>query len=56
MDSSIPLPEVNQRLGEGQPGIERGRFLTRPVSLAAIVQQRDAVIKMLDELQFDKPR
>jgi iron(III) transport system substrate-binding protein len=56
VNGNVPMPEVNQKLGEGQPGIDRGAFKSRPVPLADIARQREAVIRMLDEIQFDKPR
>ncbi|MCC6524893.1 MAG: extracellular solute-binding protein, partial [Polyangiaceae bacterium] len=51
-----PLNEVNQELGAGQPGIERGVFEVRSVPLADIVRNREAVLRMLDALAFDQPR
>ena len=54
--TGVPLPEINQKLGEGQPEVERGVFRVRVVPLAEIVNHREAVVRMLDELRFDQPR
>jgi iron(III) transport system substrate-binding protein len=54
--AGVPLPEINQKLGEGQPWVAHGVFKIRPIALADVVAQREAVIRMLDEIQFDKPR
>lgn len=51
-----PLPEINQHLGEGQPGVEHGVFKIHRVPLVEIVRSRESVIRMLDEIQFDRPR
>jgi iron(III) transport system substrate-binding protein len=51
-----PLPEINQHLGEGQPGVEHGVFKVRDVPLVEIANQREAVVRMLDAIQFDQPR
>lgn len=56
VNSKNSLPEITQKLGEGQFGVELGRFRVRSVALADIIRQREAVIRMLDEIQFDKPR
>jgi iron(III) transport system substrate-binding protein len=50
-----PLSEINQALGEGQPEVQRGAFKVRPVPLAEIAKNREAVIRMLDEIRFDQP-
>lgn len=50
------LPDVNQRLGEGQPEVARGVFLVREVPLAEIAKNREPVVRMLDAIQFDQPR
>jgi iron(III) transport system substrate-binding protein len=54
--TSRPLPELTRRLGAGQVGIKDGVFKIHVVPLADAVKQRDAVIRMLDEIQFDRPR
>jgi iron(III) transport system substrate-binding protein len=51
-----PLPEINQKLGEGQPGVEHGVFKVHDVPLAQIAANRDAVVRMLDAIQFDQPQ
>ena len=51
-----PLPEINQHLGEGEPGVDHGVFKVRTVPLADIVRNREAVIRMLDAIHFDQPR
>jgi len=51
-----PLPELTRRLGEGQPGIKNGAFKIRSVPVDAIARRREAVIRLLDEVGFDKPR
>lgn len=50
------LPEINQRLGEGQPGVVRGVFRVHEVPLAETVKHRETVVRMLDAIQFDQPR
>ena len=52
----LSLPEVNRHLGDGQPGIRDGAFKTCSVPLEAVARERDAVIRMLDEIRFDQPR
>ena len=51
-----PLPEINQRLGEGQAGVDHGVFKVHSVPLAEIAHNREAVVRMLDAIQFDQPR
>jgi iron(III) transport system substrate-binding protein len=55
-DGSRPWPQVTRELGAGQPGIKGGRFAIHPVGLSDMVRQRDAVIRMLDEVRFDRRR
>ncbi|WP_058556885.1 extracellular solute-binding protein [Thiohalocapsa sp. ML1] len=50
---SVALPEAVRALGEGQPGVSEGRFEARFVPLADVVKQRDAVVGILDEINFD---
>jgi iron(III) transport system substrate-binding protein len=52
----VPLPELNRLLGQGQPGVRDGVFRVDMVPLPEVVRHRDAVIRLLDEIQFDKPR
>jgi iron(III) transport system substrate-binding protein len=49
-----PLPEVNRALGAGQAGVSNGVFKICKVPLDAVAAQRDAVIRMLDEITFDQ--
>lgn len=49
-----PLPEITRSLGEGQPGVSDGSFKICKVPLDAVAAQRDAVIRMLDEIRFDQ--
>lgn len=49
-----PLPEITQRLGEGQPGVTKGSFKICKVPLDEVAAQRDVVIRMLDEIRFDQ--
>jgi iron(III) transport system substrate-binding protein len=51
-----PMPEINRKLGEGQAGVRNGVFKIHEVPLAAVADAREAVIRMLDEILFDKPR
>ena len=51
-----PLSEINQGLGVGQPEVDHGVFKVHEVPLAQIAGNRDAVVRMLDALQFDQPR
>jgi iron(III) transport system substrate-binding protein len=50
------LPAINQRLGEGQPGITRGVFAVHDVPLAETAKNREPIVRMLDALRFDQPR
>lgn len=54
--SSRPWPKLTRELGAGQRGVKDGVFKIREVSLAEVAKQRDTVIRLLDELKFDKPR
>jgi iron(III) transport system substrate-binding protein len=56
IDSSIPMTAVNQKLGQRQREVLEGRFKLRLVPLQDTVAQREPLLRMLDELQFDKPR
>jgi iron(III) transport system substrate-binding protein len=51
-----PMPEINRKLGQGQAGVKNGVFKIHEVPLAAVAGSRKAVIQMLDEILFDKPR
>ena len=50
--SGRPMPEINQRLGEGQKGVVNGVFKICEVPLKSIADNREKVIHILDELQF----
>ncbi len=50
------LSEINQRLGAGQPGVVRGVFVVHDVPLAETAKNREAIVRMLDAIQFDQPR
>ncbi len=52
--SGRPMPEINQRLGEGQKGVVNGVFKVCEVPLKSIAANREKVIHILDELQFDQ--
>lgn len=54
--AGVPLPELNQKLGEEQRTVVKGVFGIRQVPIADITRNREAIIRMLDEIQFDKPR
>jgi iron(III) transport system substrate-binding protein len=54
--SKSPLPAITRALGEGEPGVKGGRFRIHAVSLAKAAKERDAVMKMLDEIRFDRQR
>ena len=49
----VALPEAVRDLGKGQPGIEDGRFKARFIAMPQVTPQRDAVVTMLDEINFD---
>ncbi|MCU0841980.1 MAG: ABC transporter substrate-binding protein [Thiobacillaceae bacterium] len=42
-------------LGADQPGVKDGRFRINFVDLTPAAQQREAVVKVLNEVRFDKP-
>ncbi len=50
-----PWPKLTRDLGAGQRGVKDGLFKIHEVPLAEVAKQRDAVIRTLDELKFDKP-
>ena len=52
----VPVAEPTQHLGDGQPGVTGGKFKARNVPLAEITRHREEVIRMLDEVKFDRPR
>jgi hypothetical protein len=43
-----------QALGAGQPGVRDGVFKINFVPLAKAAGEREAVVKVLNEIQFDK--
>jgi iron(III) transport system substrate-binding protein len=52
--SGRPMPEINQHLGEGQRGVEKGIFKICQLPLKSIAAKREQVIRILDELHFDQ--
>lgn len=50
----IPISEFNKTLGEGQKGIKDGAFKSNFVSIREIEKQKEAVIKILNKVNFDK--
>jgi iron(III) transport system substrate-binding protein len=53
-----PLVKPNEALkalGAGQPGIKDGQFQIRFVSLQEIAKNRETVVKILNEVKFDRP-
>lgn len=56
VNSRQPLPEIDRKLGEGQPGVKNGVFKIHAVPLDAVARARKTVLGMLDEILFDKPR
>lgn len=49
-----PMPEINRNLGDGQAEVIDGRFKVCSVPLKTIAANREKVIQLLDELQFDQ--
>jgi iron(III) transport system substrate-binding protein len=49
-----PMPELNRSLGAGQPEVIDGRFKICSVPLERIAANREKVIQLLDEIQFDQ--
>jgi iron(III) transport system substrate-binding protein len=56
VNSKQPLPAINRELGKGQTGIKDGVFKIRSVAPKDIAGHRTAVLRLLDELKFDRPR
>lgn len=50
----IPLSPFNQTLGDGQEAVQAGRFKARIVPLREIDKHREAVVKILNEVNFDQ--
>jgi iron(III) transport system substrate-binding protein len=48
------MPELLQKFGAEQPEIKKGVFARRFVALAKVADMKDALIKILDEVGFDK--
>lgn len=53
VNDQVELPEAVRSLGAGQPGVEEGRFKANLIALPAIAENREAVVTILDELNFD---
>jgi iron(III) transport system substrate-binding protein len=51
---AIPMHEVLHKLGEGQPQVKDGHFKMNLVPLSFVAANRDAVVKYLNEINFDK--
>jgi len=55
INPKVAISEVNKKtLGIGQAGVVDGRFKVHKVSLRASDQHRDAVVKLLNDLNFDQ--
>ena len=52
----IPTSELNKSLGQGQPGITDGDFKAAFVSIRDIDKHREAVIEILNEVDFDNKK
>jgi iron(III) transport system substrate-binding protein len=52
----IPLPDVTRALGAEQPGVSDGVFRIRHVPIDEIARNRESVLRMLDEVRFDRVR
>ena len=50
---TVALPAATRALGSGQPGIVDGRFEARFIPLPEIARQREAIVTILDEIDFD---
>jgi iron(III) transport system substrate-binding protein len=53
-NTKVAFHDSSKLLGQGQPDIKGGRFKARFVSLAESLKHREEVIKMLNEVNFDK--
>jgi iron(III) transport system substrate-binding protein len=49
----VPVSELNKTLGKGQPGIQDGKFKAHFVSIRNIDKHREAIIKILNDVNFD---
>lgn len=50
---TVELPAATRALGSSQPGIVEGRFKARFIPLADIAARREAVVRILDQVDFD---
>jgi iron(III) transport system substrate-binding protein len=50
----IALPAVNRSLGSTQPDVKDGRFKANVVPLRKIEEQRTQIVRILDEIDFDR--
>jgi len=50
----VPFNARLQTLGEGQPEVKNGAFKMNFVPLAQASREREAIVKVLNEVQFDK--
>jgi iron(III) transport system substrate-binding protein len=53
INDKLPITEVNKALGSDQKEVVDGRFKINYISIAEIEKNRSAIIKILDEINFD---
>jgi iron(III) transport system substrate-binding protein len=53
INDKLPLTEVNKKLGSEQKEVVNGKFKINFVPIAAIEKNRQDIIKILDEVNFD---
>jgi iron(III) transport system substrate-binding protein len=50
---SVDMPAPNRALGAQQPEVQDGRFKAEFIPLDAVAAEREAVVRILDEVDFD---
>jgi iron(III) transport system substrate-binding protein len=53
-NKDVPMNEALRHMGAGQPSVKGGRFKMNFVPLAQMAESREAVVKYLNEIGFDK--
>ncbi len=53
-NKAAATPESLKNLGKGQPKVKDGIFAIKEVPLSKIAENREAVVRLLDEIGFDK--
>lgn len=53
VNAAVPIPEATRSLGKGQAGVADGKFKANLIPLAEIANNRQAVVEILDSVNFD---